>query len=50
MSIKILDVQGRQVYTDQISSDIQQYILDMNNYNKGVYLIDIYNNTGFYFI
>ena len=47
ISIKILDVQGRQVYTDQISSDIQQYILDMNNYNKGVYLIDIYNNTGF---
>ncbi len=47
MSIKILDVQGRQVFTDQISSDIQQYILDMNNYNKGVYLIDIYNNTGF---
>jgi len=47
MSIKILDVQGRQVFTDQISSDIQQYILDMNNYNKGVYLIDIFNNTNF---
>ncbi|MDI3479063.1 MAG: hypothetical protein PWQ14_209 [Rikenellaceae bacterium] len=47
MSIKILDMQGRDVFTDQIPSNMQQYVLDMNNYNKGVYLIDIFNNTDF---
>lgn len=47
ISIKILDIQGRDVFTDQIPSNMQQYVLDMNNYNKGVYLIDIFNNTGF---
>ncbi|MDI3544786.1 MAG: hypothetical protein PWP68_203 [Rikenellaceae bacterium] len=47
MSIKILDMQGRDVFTDQISANMQQYVLDMNNYNKGVYLIDIFNNTDF---
>ncbi|MDI6833843.1 MAG: T9SS type A sorting domain-containing protein [Bacteroidales bacterium] len=47
ISIKILDIQGRNVFTDQIPSNMQQYVLDMNNYNKGVYLIDLFNNTGF---
>ena len=47
MSIKVLDMQGRDVFTDQIPSNMQQYVLDMNNYNKGVYLIDIFNNTNF---
>lgn len=47
MSIKVLDIQGRDVFTDQIPSNMQQYVLDMNNYNKGVYLIDIFNNTDF---
>jgi len=47
MSIKVLDMQGRNVFTDQIPSNMQQYVLDMNNYNKGVYLIDIFNNTNF---
>lgn len=47
MSIKVLDMQGRNVFTDQIPSNMQQYVLDMNNYNKGVYLIDIFNNTDF---
>lgn len=47
ISIKVLDMQGRNVFTDQIPSNMQQYVLDMNNYNKGVYLIDIFNNTDF---
>lgn len=47
MSIKVLDMQGRDVFTDQIPSNMQQYVLDMNNYNKGVYLINIFNNADF---
>jgi hypothetical protein len=46
-SITITDMQGRNVFTDQIQLNTQQYKLDLNNYNKGVYLINICNDFGF---
>lgn len=46
-SIKITDMQGRNVFTDNISSNIKQYIVDLNIYNKGLYIVELLDNTGF---
>jgi hypothetical protein len=47
ISIKITDMQGRNVFTDNISMNMQQYIVDLTVYNKGVYIVELLDNTSF---
>lgn len=46
-SIYIYDVHGRILFSDQISNQTDQYTLDLNGLEKGIYLINIKTNDRF---